>query len=185
MSTLTLNELLASRQRVATILWLGFLSALGMYGAVAYAVPRMQPGSPILSDSALVSAFALIAGLAGIGSVYVKRWLLSEQRLAALVRSPASADRFAQAPNESLGSISREQLDALSDQERPRYAVAVTYLIAFLVSCACSEVVAILGLVAAILYRIPTLYFAFAAPALLLLVYHRPNVRGAVEAVGY
>jgi hypothetical protein len=182
MSVSTFDELLAARQRVASIIWLGFMAALGVYAVVAFAVPQVTPVGAQSLNTALIGVFALFACLAGVGSVYLKRWLLSQQRLTVLL-SPDAAERFAQGSEESISHISQEQLASLSEDERPLYAVAATYMVAFLASCACSEAVAIVGLLAAILYRVPALYFAFAAPALLLLAYHRPDVRGAVEAV--
>lgn len=178
----TSSALLARLTRPTNFIWLAFCSAVLVYAAVAWLMqsstePLLVDRGPLAGDP-LVPAFA-VAAIAAVFAArrFPRRLVLSKEKLrAAEARDVRAAFRTDVMPAEEVASI-----EAMSPDERRPFMLLGAWNSALILEWAGFEVVAILGLVLAVLRRDFATYVPFGAVALLFLLMAKPRAEEPLE----
>jgi hypothetical protein len=159
------------------VLWIAFVVATLIYGFVAW----MSAGSPdrpyvdrgpLLADPLLV-ALALAALAAAIAERVVPPLMLTPDRR----RAAAESDLVIQlARNTRLDPADIAAITALPESEQRAFKLYGPWQTAMIVRWACSEVIALCGLILAFLRHDPGLFVPFGAVSLLLLLLAKPQL---------
>lgn len=178
----TSSALLEKLTRPTHFIWLAFCSAVLIYAAVAW----IMQGStePILVDRGPLSSDPLVPVfvIAAIAAVFIarrfpRRLVLAEEKLrAAEARDVRAAFRSDVMPAEEIARI-----EALPPEERRPFMLLGVWNTALILEWAGCEVVAILGLVLAVLRRDFATYVPFGAVALLFLLTAKPRAAEVLD----
>lgn len=178
----TSSALLARLTRPTHFIWLAFCSAVLVYAGVAWVMqgstePLLADRGPLSGDP-LVPLFAVAAMAAILAALrFPRRLVLSEAKLrAAESRDVRAAFRADVMPADDVAAI-----EAMPPDERRPFMLLGAWNTALILEWAGCEVVAILGLVLAVLRRDFATYVPFGAVALLFLLTAKPRAEEVLD----
>jgi hypothetical protein len=164
----TLKQVLKPRILVMNILWFALTMTILLYVVLAYVLTfKGQPAQPF--ENSLRTSIYLIAGAVGVLSLLLRSRSLSEGHIYDKLKE--EVDPQALATNRETGEIDRERLKiikSLTPLEVKVVGLTGMYFTTLLISLAMNEVVAIFGLLLAILERRPEVVIPFAVAGILL-----------------
>lgn len=164
-----LREQLAKTARPTLIIWGAFMAATLVYVAMAWMVSRSRPQLPEL-PAFLPSLLALAALAALAGGVCCRRFLFTDAQLLKAPESP---------PATSPSTIAVPE--GAAPRERRLFAVLAFVQTRYVITWACFEAVAVIGLVAVLAGQPALTVVPFAAVALAAIALSRPRLVEHVE----
>ena len=181
MISVELDALLKPQRFLPFLLWGVFLLSVMILTGVAFAVPNSAltpPDAEFLPLKFLPVAALVCAGL----SFAPAALMLNDVRLLRVAKADFNPETFATDPQ--TGKVNADRLakvKALAPHEQKLLGVAALYLPAFLLAVACSEAVAVFGLLGAQLSGRPETILPYSAGAALLLIAHFPKLDKYVD----
>jgi F0F1-type ATP synthase membrane subunit c/vacuolar-type H+-ATPase subunit K len=138
----------ATRARILTILWLAFLTAVGLYAVVLFFILSSNEAAPAQTAEALRQAFLTVGAVLAVACLWWRR------RFASPAAAPAVPRPTDVSEKNTMGETIRRCV----------------------VAWAMADAIAVLGLVLAILSREVDDFLPFAAAAVVVLYLNRPAV---------
>lgn len=173
----TSSALLAKFMFTVRVLWTAFVVASLIYGFVAWMSAR-SPDRPFVDRGPLLGdplffGLALVAIGAAIAERVLPPLMVSPARLRAAVESDLVIDL---ARNSRLDPADITAIAALPESERRPFELYGPWQTAMIVRWACSDLIALCGLILAFLRHDPTLFVPFGAVSVVLLLLAKPQL---------
>jgi len=178
-----LNELIESKNRFIWISWLGFLLSSVLYIIVAYLGTYSALQRPSQLTDTILYGCVGIAIVAGVCSLIISRVICSETKLRKKFQEIPKIERLAKSRGGKVDRGLLDKLDSLTLDEQRIYSIFSGYTGWYVVIEAVVDLIAVIGLVPAILGRDFQLYFYFGIPAIVLKVLHYPKGNAFLELI--
>lgn len=178
-----LNELIESKNRFIWISWLGFLLSSVLYIIVAYLGTYSALQRPSQLTDTILYGCVGIAIVAGVCSLIISRVICSETKLRKKFQEIPKIERLAKSRGGKVDHGLLDKLDSLTLDEQRIYSIFSGYTGWYVVIEAVVDLIAVIGLVPAILGRDFQLYFYFGIPAIVLKVLHYPKGNAFLELI--
>lgn len=173
----TSSVVLAKFMSTVRVLWTAFVIASLIYGFVAW-MAAGSPDRPYVDRGPLVAdplffGLALAAVAAAIAERVLPRLTLSPARLRAAAESDLVVDL---ARNSRLDPADIRAIAALPESEQRTFKLYGPWQTAMIIRWACSDVIALRGLILAFLRHDPALFAPFGAVSVVLLLLAKPRL---------
>lgn len=171
-----LNKVLRPRTLTLRIMWSAMVMTILFFVLVSYFITHQNQSEPVPVQNELRMIFYAIAVIAPVAAYFIRRRMLSSERLQSMKGGNVDLRYMATDSETGLTDESRlAELKKLNPLELKALTLTGRYLTAMLVSLALHEVVALCGMMLAMLEQSfeAILPFAAAAIALDLLIYPR------------
>jgi hypothetical protein len=170
------SSYLKSKRLIFILLWAAHMISILILGAIAYFVISQTAKTPNPEQSLPIQIFTALASMAAVGGQALQRFLLTEDRLRALLRKDARPEDLALNPQtKQIDQNKLKQLLLLRQDELKLLRFIEAHLVPSLLVLAANESVAIFGFVAAHTAKSFDIMIPFAAAALGLNLFALPR----------
>ena len=176
-----LNVLIERKKRILWVSWFGFLLSFVLYTIAAYLGTTSQRPSQ-LDNTILLGAvgFAIVAGAC---SLIIPRVIYGETKLRKMLIEIPKIEGLAKSREGRIDENLLNELKSLTLDEQRMYSIFSCYTSWYVVNGAIVDLIAVIGLVPAILGVDFITYFYFGIPALVLKILHYPRPNTLLESI--
>jgi len=178
----TADEFVRISERIHQILWVAMTIATLLYVPLTYFFIYKSGYNPPVAYPLLPSYLTGGAIFLGVGSIALRRLLLSDSRLCArLAREPNLEELAAKLGTDELGRTRKLKLENLSSLEKKLVALPSWLLVVSLINWSLNSMIALIGFIVALLTVSFQNMVPFAVAALILNIVMVPRLQPVIE----